>query len=128
MIKGIEHIGICAKDTEALKNWYVNLLGFKVVYENSKNPKTYFLLVQDGSMIEIYPAGESTGSYDNKVQGIRHLAIIPDNFEKACEAIRNSGVEILEDAKVSSSGVKTMFFKDPEGNILHFIDRVNPLF
>lgn len=128
MIKGIEHIGICAKDTETLKNWYVNLLGFKVVYENNKNPKTYFLHVQDGSMIEIYPAQEGTGSCNNKVQGIRHIALIPDDFDKACETLKKNGVEILEDAKVSSSGVKTIFFKDPEDNILHFIDRANPLF
>lgn len=127
MIKGIEHIGICAKDTDALKDWYVRLFGFKVIYENNKAPKTYFLYVNDGSMIEIYPSNTSSGDYDNKVKGIRHLALIPENFDEVCKLLSDNNVEILEEAKTSSTGVKTIFFKDIEGNILHLIDRPEPL-
>lgn len=127
MIKGIEHIGICSKDTEALKNWYIQLFHLKVVYENTKSPKTYFLSLADGSMIEIYPSDAGSESVDNKTQGIRHLAFTPDNFEEMGKMLMNSGVEIVEAAKTSPSGVKTLFFKDPEGNIIHLIDRPVPL-
>lgn len=127
MIKGIEHFGICAMNTDALKDWYVKLFGFKVVYENNKSPKTYFLAVNDGSMIEIYPANESSGSYNNKVQGHRHIALIPENFDEVCKALDENNVEIIEKAAVSATGVKTIFFKDIEGNVLHLIDRPTPL-
>lgn len=127
MIKGIEHIGICAVNTDALKEWYVKLFGFKVVYENNKSPKTYFLLVNDGSMIEIYPADKNLESGNNKVQGIRHIALIPESFEDVCKMLEANSVEIIEEAKASPAGIKTIFFKDIEGNILHLIDRPEPL-
>lgn len=127
MIKGIEHIAICAKDTDKLKDWYVKLFGFKVVYENQKTPKTYILYVNDGSMIEIYPASEDTAYYSNKVKGIRHIALIPENFAEVCKALADNDVEIVDEAKVSASGVKTIFFRDLEGNLLHLVDRPNQL-
>jgi len=127
LIKGIEHIGICSRDTEALKNWYMQLFHLKVVYENAKSPKTYFLSLEDGSMIEIYPSDSPSEKADNKTQGIRHLAFIPENFEEMSKTLLNSGVEIVEAAKTSPAGIKTIFFRDPEGNIIHLIDRPTPL-
>lgn len=127
MIKGVEHIGICARDTDSLKDWYVNLFGLKVVYENKKTPRTYFLYINDGSMIEIYPANEDLDTFNNKVRGIRHLALIPENFDEMCKILEDNNVEIVETAKVSASGVKTVFFRDPEGNIMHLISRPNPI-
>lgn len=127
MIKGIEHFGICAKDTEALKDWYVKLFDFKIVYENNKTPKTYFLAADDGSMLEIYPANETSNCLDNKVQGLRHIALIPQNFEEMCKSLKDNNVEIIQEAAVSSKGIKTIFFKDLEGNIIHLIDRPQPL-
>lgn len=127
MIKGIEHIGICAKDTDALKDWYVKLFGLKIVYENNKSPKTYFLYLNDGSMIEIYPSNTDAGNHDNKVQGLRHIALIPESFDEVCKVLQEYNVEVIEDVKTSPSGVKTIFFKDIEGNIIHLIDRPEPL-
>ena len=36
MVTGIEHLGVCAKDSTALKDWYVKTFGTKVVYDNMK--------------------------------------------------------------------------------------------
>lgn len=127
MIKGIEHIGICSKDTDALKDWYIKLFNLTVVYENAKSPKTYFLLVNDGSMIEIYPSETGSPAVDNKVKGIRHIAFIPENFEVMCQKLIENNVEIVEESKISPTGVKTFFFKDIEGNVLHLIERPKPL-
>lgn len=127
MIKGIEHIAICSRDTDSLKNWYVKLFGFRVVYENNKTPRTYIMCANDGSLMEIYPAAEDSEICGNKVRGIRHIALIPENFTDVCNTLKSNGVQIMEEAKVSASGVGTIFFRDPEGNILHLVDRPKPL-
>lgn len=124
---GMEHVGICAKDTMALKDWYVKVFNFEVVYDNKKNPPTFFLKLSDNSMIEIYSADEEGQFGSNKVQGIRHIALSVENFEEEYKSLLDNGVEIIEEAKTSGSGVKTAFFKDIEGNILHFISRPAPL-
>lgn len=41
MMLCLEHIGICAKDTKALKDWYIKYFNLEVVYDNKKR-KTYF--------------------------------------------------------------------------------------
>ena len=46
MVSGIEHIGIVSKDTAALKDWYMQVFGGKVVYDNGKG--TYFIAFEDG--------------------------------------------------------------------------------
>lgn len=125
---GLEHVGICARDTISLKAWYVNLFQFKIVYDNQKEKPTFFLLMEDGSMIEIYPMETEGVAGDNKRQGLRHLAFETDDIEKQYNRLIEYKVEIIEDLKVSPTMVKTVFFKDLEGNIIHFIQRPKPLY
>ena len=52
MVNGIEHVAVVSKDTAALKDWYMEMYGGRVVYDNGKG--TYFLQFADGSMIEVH--------------------------------------------------------------------------
>lgn len=123
---GIEHVGIFSKDSEALKDWYIKLFGWKQVYANVEK-KTFFLKADDGGMIEFCRSDEDGGVLGDKVTGIRHIAISVDNFDEAVERVKSSGAEIVTDAAVSSKGVGTMFFRDPDGNVLHLICRAEKL-
>lgn len=119
----LEHAGICAKDTKALMNWYVSLFGFKVVYNNSKERPTFILSSGSHSMIEIYPMENEARTKGNKDQGLRHLAFGTDNIEMEYQKLLDKKVEIIQELKTSSSGVKVVFFRDLEGNIIHFVQR-----
>lgn len=123
----LEHIGICAKDTVKLKDWYIEVFGFTIVYENKKEMPTFFLKLEDGNMIEIYGADTLLEGSTNKHQGIRHLALATDNIEKEYQNLLDKDVEIIEELKTNDKGIKTAFFKDIEGNIIHFIQRPQPL-
>lgn len=119
---GIEHTGIFSKNSEDLKNWYIKLFGWKEVYTNAEK-KTYFLKADDGAMIEFCLTGEEGGAFETNTSGLRHLAISVDDFDAAVKKVKESGAEIITDAQVSAKGIGTMFFKDPDGNILHLISR-----
>ena len=125
MITGIEHIGVYSSDTAALKDWYVRVLGFKVVYDNGKG--TYFVAAPDGSMLELVTASENIGRFSDKASGLRHLALKVDNFEEAVEKLRREKVEVVTEPVVTPAGVRTFFFRDPDGNVLHLISRHQPL-
>ncbi len=126
MITGIEHIAIYAKDTKALSDWYVKMFDGEIVYDNGKG--TYFVAFSDKTMIEFCKndavVNEPTAL---DVPGIRHIALSTDDIDAAAEKVKAAGVEILKDVAVSDKGIGTMFFRDPEGNILHFISRPTPL-
>lgn len=125
MVKGIEHVAIFAKDTDSLKDWYVKMFDFKVVYDNGKG--TYFLMAPDAAMIEFVKTAQDGGVIGDKVSGIRHLALSVDNFEEMVDRLMAEKVEVVSEPAVSSKGIKTFFFRDPEGNVLHLIDRPEPL-
>ena len=124
----LEHIAICAKDTTALKDWYVKLFDFEVVYDNKKEIPTYMLLMKDKSMIEIYPMAEEGEAGGNKRQGLRHLAFGTDSIEKEYKRLSDGGVDIIDELKTSPKGVSTFFFRDLEGNIIHFVQRPEKLY
>lgn len=127
MIKGLEHTAVCAKDTKALADWYVEMLDMKIVYDNGKG--TYFTAMQDGSMIEIIQAKTEQVVADPGDFGLRHFALSVDEegFDAAVEKLKAAGVEVVTDVAVSSKGIKTFFFRDIEGNIFHLIYRPTPL-
>lgn len=129
MFKGIEHIGILARDSAALARWYQDTLGWRVVYDSKKSPPAFFLATEDGSMIEVIPGATGGGEPSPlSAHGVRHLAIVVDDFDKAYAALQAKKVNFIEPPKEGAGGAKVVFFRDPEGNILHLIYRPKPLF
>ena len=126
MFTGIEHLGIYAKDSKALADWYVRVFDGKIVYDNGKG--TYFVAFADKSMIEICKnEAEDNVPTPANTPGLRHVAIAVDDFDGAVAKIKSEGVEIISDATVSDKGIGVMFFRDIEGNIFHLISRPSPL-
>lgn len=123
MIKGIEHIAICAKDTKALAHWYVDVFGWKIVDDNGKG--NYFLKAADGSMVEVMQSNGEDFTSSLFEGGIRHIALSIGaySFDTMVAKLKGVGVEVVTDVTVAESGVKTFFFKDIEGNIFHLIYR-----
>lgn len=123
MIRGIEHVAIASPDPATLAKWYVETLGFSVCYESAT---TTIVRAPDGSMIEITTSQGERVPQDERQPGLRHVALAVDDFDAAYELLRARGVS-FEGEPSEKKGVKTVFFKDPEGNLLHLIYRREPL-
>ena len=125
---GIEHIGIVSKDTVRLKDWYMQIFGGKVVYDNGKG--TYFLAFEDGSMIEFVMATEDKPGDVEKSAGIRHLAlsVSSEEFDKIVPVLKeDERIEEVHDVSENAKGLKTYWFRDIDGNFAHLIYRPEPL-
>lgn len=121
MIKGIEHIGIAAKDSTALKNWYMDIFNMTVVSDNGKGG--YFIAAPNGVQIEIYPAtDEGERDYYNLTSGLRHIAFLVEDFNGEYERLREKKVNFVGEPVVKEK-FSNLFFKDPEGNLVHIIER-----
>ena len=124
MIIAVEHIGLAARDTEALKDWYVRALDARVVFETAELPRAFFLELGRGLMIEIYhsdTALEETSN--NRLAGWRHLALRVDSMEATRADLSRRGVVFSEPVKPAGGGGRVQFFQDAEGNLLHLIER-----
>lgn len=123
MIHGIEHTAIATPDPAALAQWYVDTLGFTINYRGST---AVFVKAPNGAMIEFIPAEGDRGPNTMKSPGLRHLALTVDDFEAQYARLQQLGVHFIDEPK-ESKGNKVVFFTDPEGNILHLLQRSVPL-
>ena len=123
MIQGIEHTAIAAADAASLAGWYVDVLGFAEIYRSAN---AIFVRTPNGSMIEIINAEGTREKAGMKTPGIRHLALTVSDFDSAYAQLQAKNVAFLGDPQ-DSKGNRTVFFTDPEGNILHLLFRATPL-
>jgi catechol 2,3-dioxygenase-like lactoylglutathione lyase family enzyme len=126
-----EHIGLAASNPNTLKDWYMRVLGAKVVLQLGDSPPAYLLELAGGVWIEIYAADSALGPQPNKVAGWRHLALRVENIESARNYLAGMGVQFTEPVKPAGgpSGLapgatgRILFFGDLEGNLLHLVER-----
>ncbi|MBM3845490.1 MAG: VOC family protein [Verrucomicrobia bacterium] len=120
----LEHIGLCAQSPEHLVSWYVKTLDARVIFDNRQKPPAYLLQVGSGSLIEIYPAQHSVQEpQTNITQGLRHLAIRVASLKDAKALLEQRGVSFPDTIKPAGGGGSVLFFKDPEGHLLHLVER-----
>jgi glyoxylase I family protein len=120
----MEHIGLPARDPVALKDWYVRVLGAKVIYDNGETPPAFFLQLSGEFMIEIYAGRFSiVETSENDLAGWRHLALRVESIEQARAELAMQGVIFREEPKPAGGGGRVAFFRDGEGNLLHLVER-----
>lgn len=127
-VLGIEHVAIVSHDTAALKDWYIEVFGGRVVYDNGKG--TYFLQFDDGSMIEFVCAESDKPDDVERSAGLRHLAlgVTSEAFDAIVPVLKaDARVEEIHDVSENAKGLKTYWFRDIEGNFAHLIYRPTPL-
>ena len=120
----LEHIGLAARDTVSLKDWYERMLSARTLFSDGKVPPAFFLALPGGALIEIYPSNASIAeTSNNRLAGWRHLALRVDSIEEARSALETKGIRFTEQIKPAGGGGRVLFFQDPEGNLLHLIER-----
>lgn len=121
----LEHIGLLARDPEALQKWYVSTLGAKVEFTSSSKPPGYLVRLPGGVMFEVGAATSfQADASNNSMSGFRHLALWVKNIEAARETLEKRGVKFTETIKPAGGGGRVLYFADPEGNLLHFVERL----
>ncbi|MCX2479623.1 VOC family protein [Pedobacter sp. MC2016-15] len=119
MLKRIHHVAIICSDYAASKNFYVNILGLKIVQEVYRvERKSYKLDLSVGGLyqIELFsfvnPPERASGP---EARGLRHLAFEVDDVAAVAAELNAKGV-LTEDVRVDEhTGNKFTFFTDPDG-------------
>ena len=121
----LEHIGLAARDPGALIEWYQRVLDAELVWEISRSP-TAALLNLGGTMLEIYSADTSSDvTANNKLAGWRHIALRVESLDLTKDLLADRGVTFTEQVKPAGGGGRVLFFNDPEGNLLHLVERLS---
>ncbi len=118
IFKRIHHIAIICSDYEKSKNFYVNILGLKIIretYRAERNSYKLDLAAGENDIIEIFsfpsPPARTT---DPEAAGLRHLAFEVDSIEEATEELRHKGIYVEPVRTDELTGKKFTFFRDPD--------------
>lgn len=117
-LNSIHHIAIIASNYQVSKNFYVNILGFKIIRENyRKDRNSYKLDLKIGSSeIELFsmPNAPKRPSYPEAC-GLRHLAFQVENIEHVINELNLKGI-VTESIRIDEyTKKKFTFFSDPDG-------------
>ena len=127
MIKAIEHIAVVAADPTLLARWYCDTLGFEIAHAHEEH-RTYFLRLPEGGILEILPSNDRVPvDHAGDDAGIRHIALVVENFNTAHQALEDRGVTFVGPSHTSPTGTRFDFFPDLEGNLLQLVYRPEPL-
>ena len=119
-----EHQGLAARDPVSLKNWYVRVLGARLVFDTGGSSPAFFLALPGGLLLEIYQSTSAVPqTSDNSLAGWRHLALRVDALEAARDELAARGVAFDGPIKPAGGGGRVLFFRDAEGNLLHLVER-----
>jgi len=120
----VEHIALAARNTLALKDWYVHTLGAVSIAQINPSPPAFLMRLPGGLLMEVYQsqsALDQTG--DNGLAGWRHVALRVPDLTKARRHLEEKGVVFIDPVKPAGGGGQVLFFKDIEGNLLHLVER-----
>lgn len=117
-IKKIHHVAIICKDYKRSKDFYVNILGFKIVHEAYRKERESYKLDLElfDNKIELFSFKDSPKrpSYPEAL-GLRHLAFEVTDIEREVEFLKSKDIDV-EDIRIDEfTGKKFTFFSDPDG-------------
>ncbi len=130
-IGSLEHVAVAYRDTDAASQWYCDVLGFEVVLKAvhpAHGRNLYFLKDPAGKgLIEIIPMPASDEAKLHHISTDHvHLAFDVEDMEEAAAALEAAGIE-TEGPPTQMGQNKLLFFRDPEGAPMQFVQRPKPL-
>ncbi len=114
---GLRHLALHARDLEAMKRFYVDVLGFAVEWE--PDPDNIYLSSGIDN-VALHRAGRDVaprGSLD-------HLGLIvrtPEDVDRWAAFLESQGVALDARPRTHRDGARSLYFRDPDGNTIQII-------
>jgi catechol 2,3-dioxygenase-like lactoylglutathione lyase family enzyme len=122
----IEHFAIFTHDLDALRDFYTEVFGLRILLDNSAAPvRGYFLADDGGSVIEIIerPAHEPAPPTRYGC----HVAMWVNDYDAMRRSLEARGARFEPETEVCTDSFRTGFFADPAGNRTQIVWRAHPL-
>jgi catechol 2,3-dioxygenase-like lactoylglutathione lyase family enzyme len=116
--QGLRHLALNARDLDAMKRFYVELLGFAVEWEPDPD-NIYLTSGRDNLALHRVTDGRSLSG-----QALDHLGVIvadADDVDRWAAFLESRGIAIAARPKTHRDGARSCYVKDPDGNTVQII-------
>jgi catechol 2,3-dioxygenase-like lactoylglutathione lyase family enzyme len=115
---GLRHLALNVRDLDAMKQFYVDLLGFEI--EWAPDPDNLYL----SSGIDNLALHRSAAVVGGGPSPLDHLGIIvrtADEVDQWAAFLESRGVAIEARPRTHRDGARSCYLRDPDGNVLQII-------
>ncbi len=120
------HIAFNCHNIPAQEAFYIKHFGFKRCRTFNRGKPDEFFLLKLGSMrLELFTAKADAGAKGGEQPiGYKHVAFEVPKLEPFIEALRADGIDLdpIRDVSHLVPGLRIVFFRDPEGNIVELME------
>ena len=119
-------LGILASDIKASINFYQNILGLQFVGTSDVWFGTMHRLrfgTSDFKLLEPKTVPPKGAIGLEKQLGFRYVTFVIKNLSELCAELKAKGIEFALPEKEVRPGVRIAMVKDPDGNIVEFVER-----
>jgi len=119
-------IGVIVSDIKASLHFYQNILGLEFIGTTPLWFGTMYRLrfgTSDFKLVEpkTVPPRGAVG-LENQL-GFRYVTFVIENLSELCDHLQKTGIEFTLPEKEIRPGVRIAMVKDPDGNIVEFVER-----
>lgn len=144
MIRGIHHIAVHVHDMDKMIEFYKEAFGFEVVGEpfswednefidrivSVRNSAARGAMLRAGTCyMEMFeyrqPAPNNTRGLDPFDKGYTHFCVDAVGIEDELVRLRGLGMTFPEDGPIVMDHVKTLYGRDPEGNLIEIQETID---
>lgn len=125
-INRVHHIAIICSDYQKSKQFYTDVLGFRIVREVYREERASYKLdleINGLYQIELFSFPDPPARPSRpEAAGLRHLAFEVDDIDEAIAAVQSKGV-MTEPIRIDEfTGKRFTFFADPDGLPIEFYE------
>jgi catechol 2,3-dioxygenase-like lactoylglutathione lyase family enzyme len=116
--EGLRHLALNVADLEAMKRFYVDLLGFAVEWEPDAD-NVYLTSGRDNLALHRAAAGLMPAG-----QALDHLGLVvrvADDVDRWAAFFEDRGLPLVAGPKTHRDGARSCYVRDPDGNLVQVI-------
>ena len=114
---GLRHLALHARDLDAMKQFYVDVLGFAVEWEPDADNIYLSSGIDNLALHRAKDGLTQSGALDHLGLVVR----VPDDVDQWAAFLESRGIELAAKPKTHRDGARSLYFHDPDGNAVQII-------
>ncbi len=117
---GIRHVALRVRDLRRSTDFYTRVLGFKVEWQPDED-NVY--LTSGSDNLALHQAAAAPANPDGAI-GLDHFGFgvaESDEVDRWAGFLMEKGVELVRKPKTHRDGSRSIYFRDPDGNIIQLL-------